>query len=330
MDLIAADETDNTISILLGNGDGTFLAKTDYDVGDLRYTDTSIREGDFNNDGNLDLAFNEIADGTIGILYGNGDGTYGNRNTLSVPSTPTEIEVVDLNWDGLVDIVAESSFNASTDRLRIFLSNGDGTFSLASYEGDYAIRSPNVADFTNDGVSDLILGDNLGTTFHFYTGNKDGTFASPTDITTGTASNAGRSVAIDYNNDGVLDLAVANSGDNTLTVHSAVTDESAEAQYHYVLSEAAARQSLTSIEEQHTRVLHERAAVGASLSRLQHRLNYLNEMKVHTEEAHHRVVDADTAFEAARLIHLQILQQASTAILTQANASPEIVLGLLQ
>jgi len=64
-----------TVSIFLGNGDGTFQPKVDYSTSS---GPASVAVGDFNGDGNLDLAVANLADGTVSIFLGNGDGTFHN------------------------------------------------------------------------------------------------------------------------------------------------------------------------------------------------------------------------------------------------------------
>src|ERR1700730_2764672 len=73
LDLAVANSSSNTVSILLGKGDGTFGAKTDFGVG---FRPRSVAVGDFNGDGKLDLAVANEFSGTVSILLGNGDGTF--------------------------------------------------------------------------------------------------------------------------------------------------------------------------------------------------------------------------------------------------------------
>jgi hypothetical protein len=74
LDLAVANEISNTISILLGNGDGTFQAAREFNVGT---SPRSVAVGDFNGDGVLDLAVaDDVPDGNVSVLLGNGDGTF--------------------------------------------------------------------------------------------------------------------------------------------------------------------------------------------------------------------------------------------------------------
>ena len=73
-DLAVTNSSDNSVSILLGNGDGTFQAHVSYPGGALPL---GITNGDFNGDGKLDLAVTEwFGSSTVAILLGNGDGSF--------------------------------------------------------------------------------------------------------------------------------------------------------------------------------------------------------------------------------------------------------------
>jgi hypothetical protein len=84
-DLVTANSTANTISVLLGNGDGTFRAKVDYSVGKQP---VSLAVGDFNGDGKTDIALANQSAKTLSILLGNGDGTFQAATGHSVRDQP--------------------------------------------------------------------------------------------------------------------------------------------------------------------------------------------------------------------------------------------------
>ena len=77
--------TGNTVSILLGNGDGTFLPHVDYTTGTQP---SSVAAGDFNGDGKIDLVVANALDGTVSVLLGNGDGTFQNQIVYPTVSNP--------------------------------------------------------------------------------------------------------------------------------------------------------------------------------------------------------------------------------------------------
>jgi len=72
-DLVVANSTDNTVSVLLGRGDGAFAIHVDYATGK---GPSSVAMADLNGDGKLDLVVTNATDNTVSVLKGNGDGTF--------------------------------------------------------------------------------------------------------------------------------------------------------------------------------------------------------------------------------------------------------------
>jgi uncharacterized repeat protein (TIGR03803 family) len=148
----------NTVSILLGNGDGTFQPHVDYGVGSGPF---GITVADFNGDGKLDLAVTDggpccLVAGLVSILMGKGDGTFQEAHSYASGGTsPTRITAADFNGDGKVDL-AVTDINASL--VTILLGSGDGKF---SHPGAFATGTRPVgllaADFNGDGRMDLAV-----------------------------------------------------------------------------------------------------------------------------------------------------------------------------
>ncbi len=143
----------NTFSVLMGNGDGTLNAKTDYPTGTQP---KGIMSADFNSDSILDIAVTTTAN-TVAINMGIGDGSFGARTEFATANTPQSIIAADLNGDSNVDLAtANSAGGVST--VSVLLGAGDGTFST---HVDYAI--PNTASFLTacdlnaDGALDLVV-----------------------------------------------------------------------------------------------------------------------------------------------------------------------------
>jgi hypothetical protein len=202
------------VSILLGSskGDGTFAAAQSFAAG---LTPMSVAVGDFNGDSKLDLAVANYNDGTVSILLGNGDGTFqAPQNAMAGPG-PIAVAVGDFNGDGIPDLVVVD--NVSSGSVGILLGNGDGTFQTATfYVAGYDPTSVAVGDFNGDGKLDLAVA-NFGNypavqgTVNVFLGNGDGTFQNAQSY--GVSSSYPGSVAVgDFNRDGKLDLAVANTG----------------------------------------------------------------------------------------------------------------------
>jgi hypothetical protein len=154
-DLAVTNENDNTVSVLLGNGDGTLRAQKTYSVGtQVEFVAT----GDLNLDGKQDIVVANYADQNVGVLLGNGDGTFKPQVTYSVGGPDSGLAIADLNGDGIPDIVA-SYYHPS--QLGVLLGKGDGTFKAVrefntTQSQGYEVT---IADLNGDGAPDLISSD---------------------------------------------------------------------------------------------------------------------------------------------------------------------------
>ena len=216
MDLAAANYGSTTVSILLGNGDGTFQAKRDFAAGGDPW---SVAVGDFNGDGKLDLAVANAGSITVSVLLGNGDGTFLVTPTYGVGFNPQSVAVGDFNGDGKLDLAVA---NAGSTTVSVLLGNGDGTFQTARTidVGTAAPVSVAAGDFNGDGKPDLAVATygsididtnvTASNAIAVLLGNGDGTFQAPQTFGTGTGPFF---VAVgDFNGDGASDLAVADFG----------------------------------------------------------------------------------------------------------------------
>ncbi|MGD0796811.1 MAG: FG-GAP-like repeat-containing protein [Acidobacteriaceae bacterium] len=220
-DLAIANDNSNTLTILMGKGDGTFTTSAVSPA--TGSGPISIAVGDFNGDGIPDLAVASFYSNTVTILLGNGDGTFTQSANPPTGSYPISIAVGDFNADGIPDLAV---VNEDSNTVTILLGNGDGTFaSAASPATGSNPKSVAVGDFNGDGIPDLAVANELGYTVTILLGNGDGTFAPAASPATGSDPT---SVAVgDFNGDGKADLAVANvyssmtillgNGDGTFT-----------------------------------------------------------------------------------------------------------------
>ena len=210
LDLAVAIYLDYNVSILLGNGDGTFQPDN-YAVGTQP---NSVTVGDFNGDGKLDLAVANYGSNTVSILLGNGDGTFQTAVNYAVYSSPPSVAVGDFNGDGKLDLAVA---NYDSDSVSILLGNGDGTFQTAvNYAVGSGPISVTVGDFNADGKLDLAVANEDSNDVSILLGNGDGTFQNAGNYAVGSSPN---SVTVgDFNGDGKLDLAVANYDSNNVSI----------------------------------------------------------------------------------------------------------------
>jgi hypothetical protein len=169
--------------------------------------------GDFNHDGNADLAETSAGDNQVIVLLGHGDGTFAPApgSPITTGNLPDAVRIGDFNLDGFLDLVVA---NSQDDTLSILLGNGDGTFTQAAGSPVAVGSFPffvAVADFNGDGIPDVVATNDNDDTASILLGNGDGTFteANGSPIPTGNY-NPGPVVAADFTGDGIPDLAVAN------------------------------------------------------------------------------------------------------------------------
>ena len=237
LDLAVTNSRDGTISILLGNGDGTFSPLPGAPITGV--SPVGIAIGDFNRDGRLDLAV--VPAGSAGadsvmILLGNGDGTFtaAPGSPVSVGdsgSVPAAMAIADFNGDGKLDLAVASG---GWETVGVLLGNGDGTFtrqagccgySVVAARNDAALG---IGDFSGSGRLDLALaneddmlpgGPRYVTLFE---GNGTGVFTPGIFSILQDAQQANMAVA-DFNGDGELDIAMTDAiyAEETILLQSA-------------------------------------------------------------------------------------------------------------
>jgi hypothetical protein len=216
---------DTTVTVVLGNGDGTFKVAQSLTTGAAAWP---IVAGDFNGDGIPDLAvgscvsISSCASGAVSIFLGNGDGTFKTGASYPVGMGVRGLALADLNGDGKADLV---SVNANSDTLSVLLGNGDGTFSATpDIAIGFAPQAVAVGDFNGDGIPDLAVPklavNQVMTVFSsdmkVLLGNGDGTFKPPEDLP--TEDSPGTVQVADLNGDGIPDLVVGIAANGTLEV----------------------------------------------------------------------------------------------------------------
>ncbi len=227
LDLAATDFSGNSVSILLGVGNGTFQNPVPYPVDN---NPTSIVAGDFNGDGKLDLAVadtdtitnNNMTTSSLNVvtfLSGNGDGTFTVAARSQLTTTGADVlAVADMNNDSQPDLIAASADSSA----EVLINNGKFQFTESAL---FALAGPGssiaAADFNFDGDTDLIFTNGSTTPTNanevsIATGAGDGTFSTFSDAATGQEPVA---VAVgDFNNDGKPDLAIADQAGGQVSI----------------------------------------------------------------------------------------------------------------
>jgi len=228
-DLLVASQITNSVSVLLGNGDGTFsnpTTSTSYAIG-RKPTAIAVGEINTNTDTNLGFVVTNFDDNTYSVFTGNGDGTFTQvkGSPFALPNVvanseqgPVAASIADFNGDGIQDLAL---VNQTSNTVTVLKGNGNGTFTefpkspITVGTSPVAIASGSLSASTGPA---LVIANQADDTITVLLGNGDGTFSfsTQTPIAVGTTPSA---VAIGSFLEGSSGVAVANSGSSTVSIY---------------------------------------------------------------------------------------------------------------
>jgi tetratricopeptide (TPR) repeat protein len=189
-DFVVTNFKDNTFSLFLGNGDGTFKQATlsPFALPTTATGPIAMTSADFNSDGNLDLAIVNQTTNNVAILLGNGSASFSQAfsSPFAVGQSPVAIASADLNGDSHPDLTV---VNQTDNTVSVLLGNGDGTFTSALNSPLGTGQAPTsvaIADFNGDGVPDIAVTDPQTDSVSVFLGLGQGLFAPAFELPVGT------------------------------------------------------------------------------------------------------------------------------------------------
>jgi FG-GAP-like repeat/PASTA domain/FG-GAP repeat len=212
LDVAAADDAHNSVSVLLNDGTGRFQMPVDYETGSLPL---SIAVSDLNGDGKADLATANTFGSSVSVLLNAGNGTLRPKVDYATGPNPQAVAIGDLSGDGKADLATANGNGANT--VSVLLGRGDGSFSAKVDAG--VGRGPSsiaIVDLNGDHKPDLATANAGSNSVTALSHRGDGHVQTRTDVRTGSQP---RGIAFgDLNGDGRTDLVTADGGANAVSV----------------------------------------------------------------------------------------------------------------
>ncbi|CAF1095660.1 unnamed protein product [Rotaria sordida] len=198
LDIVVTNLNNNTVSVLLGYGNGSFADQVTYSTG---AGPISVAVGDLNNDNQLDIVVVNFYDDTVSVFMGYDNGSFANQTKYSTGSSPWSAAVDDFNNDTYLDIVVA---NYGGNTINVLLGYGNGSFAnQMTYSTGSNAQSVAVGDLNNDTRLDIVVVNYGDNTISILLGYGNGSFANQTTYSTGS-------------NPCLLDIVVVNHGSNNI------------------------------------------------------------------------------------------------------------------
>ncbi|MGH9617249.1 MAG: FG-GAP repeat domain-containing protein, partial [Acidobacteriaceae bacterium] len=210
--LVVTNSASSNMMVYLATGPGSFAAAVTYAT---CTGPTAVLATDINHDGYPDIIVACTSTAIISVLMNNGAGAFGTPTTYALSGKPVSLVAGDFVGNGNIDVAAaDSNGNVSI----LLNTTGNGTFAASHVTLSGTLTGIVIGDFNHDGHLDLAVSDSANNNVHVLTGDGTGTFTLLGSYSTGAGTKPSGIVAADFNNDGNLDVATVNSGNNTATV----------------------------------------------------------------------------------------------------------------
>jgi flagellin-like hook-associated protein FlgL len=321
VDVAVANFTGTNVSILYGNGDGSYGSASTVSFGGT--APSELAAIDVDGDGKDELVVATF----LGVYLVGNTGSSTLTSTLIGDAVSTRsITVGDVNKDGIMDLVSGGTGSV----VNVYTGNGNGSFKART---SYATSSANIqniflADMNGDGYLDITGSNQGGNSIVTFLGKDDGTFNNGQYST--SLSNVHGLTIGDFNGDGVNDVIGSSGSVSNINLLLADTTNTNEIQIFDLTTQETSLQSLEQLTLALQRISLAQGNIGAFQSRLNIAQNVLRTLQENTLQANSRIMDTDIAEESANYTAATIRQQIAASLLSQVNLNPNLALKLLQ